>query len=73
MTRYVYDAALLLDAMITPDAADQFGVSLARASQAPYSGEPVVLVRAWDERFTGVKRIDRPHRELAARTRYRSH
>ncbi|WP_241972509.1 amidase family protein [Aliidiomarina haloalkalitolerans] len=57
MTRYVYDAALLLDAMITPDAADQFGVSLARASQAPYSGEPVVLVRAWDERFTGVKEL----------------
>ncbi len=55
--RTVYDAALLLDAMITPDAADQFGVSLARASQAPYSGEPVVLVRAWDERFTGVKEL----------------
>jgi len=57
MTRYVYDAALLLDAMITPDAADQFGVSLARASQTPYSGEPVLLVRAWDERFQGVKEL----------------
>lgn len=57
MTRYVYDAALLLDAMITPDAADRFGVSLARASQTPYSGEPVLLVRAWDERFQGVKEL----------------
>lgn len=55
MARYVYDAALLLDAMSTPEAREQYGTSLAEASRQAFQGGTVVLVRAYDGRFSGVE------------------
>lgn len=57
MARYVYDAALLLDAMATPEAKERFETSLATAAQSEFQGETVVLVRAYDESFTGVQEM----------------
>lgn len=57
MTRYVFDAALLLDAMATTEAQQQFGGSLASAAQQPYAGGPVVVVRAYDQRFDSVQAL----------------
>ncbi len=57
MARHVYDTALLLDAMATPEAKTRFGTSLASAAQSEFQGETIVLVRAYDERFTGVQEM----------------
>ncbi|RUO20479.1 amidase [Aliidiomarina iranensis] len=57
MARYVHDAALLLDAMATPEARERMGTLLAEAAESEFSGETVVLVRAYDERFSGVQEM----------------
>ena len=57
MARYVYDAALLLDGMATPEARTHFGMPLSEAAQQPFTGESIVLVRAYDQRFTSVQAL----------------
>ncbi|RAJ95354.1 amidase family protein [Aliidiomarina maris] len=50
MTRYVYDARLLLEVIAEPQA-------LRRMHQAPVTVQRVVLVRAFDSRFAGVEQM----------------
>jgi len=50
MARKVFDAALLLDAMLTPEAKTQIGQSLATAATQPGKAKKVLLVRAYDKR-----------------------
>ncbi|MCH8493360.1 MAG: amidase [Idiomarina sp.] len=57
MARYVYDAALLLDGMATSDARTRFGMPLSEAAQQPFTGESVVLVRSYDQRFVSVQAL----------------
>jgi len=57
MARYVYDAALLLDGMATADARTRFGMPLSAAAQQPFTGESVVLVRSYDQRFSSVQTL----------------
>jgi Asp-tRNA(Asn)/Glu-tRNA(Gln) amidotransferase A subunit family amidase len=57
MARYVYDAALLLDGMATADARTRFGMPLSAAAQQPFTGESVVLVRSYDQRFASVQTL----------------
>ncbi|RUO66331.1 amidase family protein [Pseudidiomarina planktonica] len=55
MTRHVFGSALLLDAMATIEAKSRYGKSLAEATQQRFTGESVVVVRAYDDQFNGVK------------------
>ncbi|MEX1222346.1 MAG: amidase family protein [Idiomarina sp.] len=55
MTRHVFGAAVLLDAMTTVEAKSRYGELLADAAKQNFSGESVVVVRAYDEQFEGVK------------------
>ncbi|MBU2112541.1 MAG: amidase [Gammaproteobacteria bacterium] len=50
MTRKVYDAALLLDAMLTAEAKTKLGQTLADAATIPSAAKKVLLVRAYDKR-----------------------
>ncbi|WP_423187520.1 amidase [Alishewanella sp. d11] len=50
MARRVYDAALLLEAMLTPAARQQIPASLTAAALQPANSGKVLLVRAFDER-----------------------
>ncbi|GGW56380.1 amidase [Alishewanella tabrizica] len=50
MARRVYDAALLLETMLTPQARQQIPASLTAAALQPANGGKVLLVRAYDER-----------------------
>lgn len=50
MARRVYDAALLLEAMLTPAARQQIPASLTAAALQPANSGKVLLVRAYDER-----------------------
>lgn len=49
MARRVYDAALLLEAMLTPEARQQIPASLTAAALQPANSGKVLLVRAYDE------------------------
>ncbi|KFZ31155.1 amidase [Pseudidiomarina salinarum] len=55
MTRYVFGAAVLLDAMTTVEAKSRYGELLAEATKRSFTGESVVVVRAYDDQFSGVK------------------
>lgn len=50
MARRVYDAALLLEAMLTPEARQQIPASLTAAALQPANSGKVLLVRAYDQR-----------------------
>ncbi|MCC5826168.1 amidase [Alkalimonas sp.] len=50
MSRKVYDAALLLDAMLTAEAKQQFAIPLSAASQQAAATQQVVVIRAYDDR-----------------------
>lgn len=50
MARKVFDAALLLDAMLTTDARNKMSQPLAQAAVEPSSAKKVLLVRAYDKR-----------------------
>lgn len=50
MARRVHDAALLLDAMLTPAAREQFGAALASHAQQASGVRKVILVRAFEDR-----------------------
>jgi amidase len=50
MARRVYDAALLLEMMLTPEARQAIPASLTAAAMQPASGGKVLLVRAYDQR-----------------------
>lgn len=50
MARSVFDAALLLDAMLTPEARQRMALPLADAATQPHSAKKVLLVRAYDKR-----------------------
>lgn len=55
MTRHVFGAAVLLDAMATVEAKSRYGTSLAESATQNFDGESVVVVRAYDDQFNGVK------------------
>ncbi|RUO26883.1 amidase [Aliidiomarina minuta] len=55
MTRQVFGAAVLLDAMTTIEAKSRYGTSLAEATKQNFKGESVVVVRAYDDRFSGIE------------------
>ncbi|RUO58723.1 amidase [Pseudidiomarina insulisalsae] len=57
MTRSVYGAALLLDTMATAEARSRYGVSLSNAAQQAVETEKVIVVRAFDDQFSGVKNM----------------
>ncbi|MBZ9612382.1 amidase [Rheinheimera maricola] len=50
MARKVFDAALLLDAMLTPEAKSKLSQPLAQAAVATSKAKKVLLVRAYDKR-----------------------
>lgn len=50
MARKVFDAALLLDAMLTTEARNKMSQPLAQAAVEPSSAKKVLLVRAYDQR-----------------------
>ncbi|KRS19996.1 amidase [Alishewanella sp. WH16-1] len=54
MTRRVYDAALLLEAMLTPEARKAIPASLTAAALQPASAGKVLLVRAYDDREAAI-------------------
>ncbi|SNY52374.1 amidase [Arsukibacterium tuosuense] len=49
MARTVYGAALLLEALVTPAAKNQFAVSLTEAAAKPPTTKKVLVVRAYDK------------------------
>ncbi|MGX5915178.1 amidase family protein [Aliidiomarina sp. Khilg15.8] len=55
MTRHVFGAAVLLDAMATVEAKSRYGTSLAKSATQAFDGEAVVVVRAYDDQFNGIK------------------
>ncbi|MEO3864592.1 amidase [Rheinheimera fenheensis] len=54
MARKVYDAALLLDAMLTDEARSKIAQPLAKAALQPSQAKKVLLVRAYDKRNTAL-------------------
>lgn len=55
MTRHVFGAAVLLDAITTAEAKSRYGAPLAESATQNFNGESVVVVRAYDDQFDGVK------------------
>ncbi len=67
MARTVYDAALLLDAMLTPAAKAQFSLPLSEAADAASRAQKVLLVRAFDKQEPAlVPILDKLEAELIA-------
>lgn len=68
MTRRVYDAALLLDAIATPEAREQFGAPLSSHARRSPTVRKVVLVRAYEDQDASLAPLyDRLERLLGAR------
>lgn len=67
MARRIYDAALLLEAMLTPAAREAIPASLTAAALQPANAGKVLLVRAYDEREPAVvSMLDNTAQALAA-------
>ncbi|CAM5210427.1 amidase [Alishewanella longhuensis] len=67
MARRVYDAALLLEAMLTPEARQQIPASLTAAALQPANSGKVLLVRAYDQRDPAlVEMMDKTAAALSA-------